>query len=295
MNTWRSFDEVLEILAGRPHGLTFILGGPDTGKTTLARRIAQLFLDNGLRVGLVDADVGQSTIGPPTTIGTMVTETSLPDLLRAHALYFVGSNNPVGHLMEVTVGSRRMVDSAFGDGAEAVIFDSSGLIKPPYGQVLKYQKLELLRPQFIVAIERDDELAPLLPWIINCRGTEVVRMRPVKEAHPVPAAARTRYRQEQYRRYFRHATVETFNRDDLCLYPPGFLTGKVDPVGLLVGLQDGDWDTVAIGIIEFLGPGKIGIYAPYPMGDRVRGLVAGSLKLSRAGVELERIKGRQFM
>src|SRR2546422_11318686 len=49
--------------------VTLILGTSDTGKTSLAARLAGALAARGDRVAVVDADVGQSGIGPPTTHG----------------------------------------------------------------------------------------------------------------------------------------------------------------------------------------------------------------------------------
>lgn len=201
--------------------VVFVLGGPDVGKTTLFKQIAQAFLDEGLRIGLIDSDIGQSTIGPPTTIGMVVAKGTLPDFSRPQCLYFVGSNNPVGHLMEVVAGSRHMVDEAIRAGVDKVIFDSSGLIQPPYGPVLKYNKLELLRPHHVVAIEKGDELAPILSWL-SCWDIEVSHTRPSEKARSRSTSERTKYRQEKYRQYFAGASRKEIDLAGLCLYPPQF-------------------------------------------------------------------------
>src|SRR3989442_7161458 len=49
--------------------VTLILGTSDTGKTSLTARLAGALAARGERVAVVDADVGQSEIGPPTTVG----------------------------------------------------------------------------------------------------------------------------------------------------------------------------------------------------------------------------------
>lgn len=294
MKDWYRWEEIPKVLLERPPGLVFLLGAADTGKTTLLKQIAASYLDAGFKVGLIDSDLGQSTIGPPTTIGMLTARGDLPDLFWSQALYFVGNNNPVGRLMEVVVGSRRMVDKAIADDAEAIIFDSSGLVGPPYGTALKYHKIDLLRPGFIVAIERTDELEPIVYRLSGCSDTKVLRTRPSAEARPVSTAERTRYRQMQYRRYFESATLRIFDLSELKLYPPGFLYGKVDPIGLLVGLQADDWNTVAVGIIKSLDEGTVSIYAPYPPDVDICGLIAGYIKLSEDGVELGWIRPRQL-
>lgn len=62
---WRAFiDEVLPQAR-----LLILVGAVDTGKTTLTTCLANRSLALGYKTAVVDADVGQSDIGPPTTVG----------------------------------------------------------------------------------------------------------------------------------------------------------------------------------------------------------------------------------
>ena len=49
--------------------VTLVIGVVDAGKTTLVTRLAAALASPGDLVGVVDADLGQSDIGPPTTVG----------------------------------------------------------------------------------------------------------------------------------------------------------------------------------------------------------------------------------
>src|SRR5918999_822328 len=49
--------------------VTMVIGEGDTGKTTLVTALANALVERGFRVAVLDADLGQSEIGPPTTIG----------------------------------------------------------------------------------------------------------------------------------------------------------------------------------------------------------------------------------
>lgn len=298
MNDRYGFNEVAEVILEKPKGLIFLLGGVDTGKTTLFKRLANSLLGAGVPVGLIDADVGQSTIGPPTAIGMIAlsgADIELPELFQAHALYFAGSTNPVSRLTQVIIGSRLMADGAARAGSQVILFDSSGLVQPPYGHILKYHKLELLRPRYVIALEKRDELAPIRSWLSGCRGIELLRVKAPAEARSMAASRRQTYRQEQYRAYFKDALSLTLSADELCLYPPGFLSGKIDATGLLVGLQGEGWGTEAIGIIESVSGGEVTVLSPWPVGKPVRGLLAGYIKLSRDGIELGHIPPRQFL
>jgi GTPase SAR1 family protein len=54
-------------------GRLLLLGAADTGKTTLLNALASR-LAKSQPVALVDADIGQSHIGPPTTVGWTLIE-----------------------------------------------------------------------------------------------------------------------------------------------------------------------------------------------------------------------------
>ena len=62
---WFDFLHVLE----EERGVAIILGATDTGKSTLAKFLVTNLCKRGLKMALVDADIGQSFLGPPTRPG----------------------------------------------------------------------------------------------------------------------------------------------------------------------------------------------------------------------------------
>ncbi|HEX5630611.1 MAG TPA: Clp1/GlmU family protein, partial [Acidimicrobiia bacterium] len=59
---------LLDDLARR-RGVVMLVGGPDTGKSTLARQLLTAAVAAGKTAAYVDADVDQTTVGPPTCVG----------------------------------------------------------------------------------------------------------------------------------------------------------------------------------------------------------------------------------
>ena len=84
-----------------------------------------------MSVGVVDADLGQSDIGPPTTVGLGRLCPPVERLADAEVLglYFVGSTSPQGHLLPTVLGTRMMTEKALRLGLDRVIVDTSGLVK----------------------------------------------------------------------------------------------------------------------------------------------------------------------
>src|SRR4030042_3482200 len=111
-------------------GISILLGATDTGKSTLANFLTFNLCKRGLKVALVDADIGQSFLGPPATIGFSVFKSD-PDwelLLSPPEIFFVGSTTPEGHFLIHLKGVKRMVEKAPSYGAEVVILDTTGFI-----------------------------------------------------------------------------------------------------------------------------------------------------------------------
>lgn len=43
-------------------------------------------------------------------------------------MWFLGATSPIGHLLEIVVGTKKMADKALNSGADVVIVNTSGLI-----------------------------------------------------------------------------------------------------------------------------------------------------------------------
>jgi len=94
--------------------ILFLLGGADVGKTYTATALANRFYERGLKVAVVDADVGQSDIGPPCCIGMGILERGIQKISEVplHSLYFVGNTSPNGCMRECVDGAAAAVRKA---------------------------------------------------------------------------------------------------------------------------------------------------------------------------------------
>jgi polynucleotide 5'-hydroxyl-kinase GRC3/NOL9 len=183
-----------------------LLGANDTGKSTLTLALANAAVARGLAVAVVDADVGQSEVGPPGTLSLARVRAPVESLtlLRPGAMAFVGSVTPVGHLLPVVVGTKRLAERALARGAELVLVDTSGLVDGEIGRALKLHKIDLLAPDRVLALERREELSPLLR-LLNGRTTRVERLPVAAGARPKPPGLRRARRQARLGHYLAEA------------------------------------------------------------------------------------------
>ena len=139
-------------------GVVFLLGAINTGKSTFAMDLLTKAKERGIAAALVDADIEQSTVGPPTTVGLKLIsgmeEIGRETLRAADALAFVGSLNPREHLLPLVMATAKLVDQAREAGCSLIVVDSTGFVAGVYGQTLKFFKMDALRPDFVVAFER---------------------------------------------------------------------------------------------------------------------------------------------
>jgi polynucleotide 5'-hydroxyl-kinase GRC3/NOL9 len=213
-------------LAGK--GLVVLLGATDTGKTTLALRLAHRALEAGLRVGVIDADVGQSEIGPPGTVGLALPDASAASASawRPSALAFVGSTTPVGRMLDVVVGARRLADEARRRGAELIVVDTSGLVSGAVALRLKLAKLEVLQPATVLALRRGRELDPVLRLVPAACHARLVSM-PVPEAvQPKLPGLRRARRAARFLQYLKEARLHEIDTRRVLTADGWLFTGR---------------------------------------------------------------------
>ncbi len=205
-----------ERVLGHP-GVVVLLGAPDSGKTTLGRILTEIWTTTGRTVGLVDGDIGQSSIGPPTTVGlTMFPPNTPPSpVCRPRSLYFVGSTSPPGHFLPLILGTQSLVQAAIAQGAEIVLVDTTGLILGAPAASLKWHKLQALRPQHVIALQCEGELEPILRLVEGLAGLEIHRVPVSSRVVHRTQAARRAFREARFREYFAQAKRHDLDWKDL--------------------------------------------------------------------------------
>jgi polynucleotide 5'-hydroxyl-kinase GRC3/NOL9 len=186
-------------------GLTLVLGGSGTGKSTLCQYLIYRAYVAGEPVALVDLDLGQSHLGPPGALGLGLFPPRFPgdQGLFPEGLYFVGQTSPIGALLPVTVGSRVLVDEARRKGVSRVVVNTSGLIHGPAAWHLKQAQVELLKPTLLLALAQEQELTPLLASLGP--GNKTLQLGVSSRAVLRGPEDRRQYRETRFRRYFDQA------------------------------------------------------------------------------------------
>ena len=284
-------DAIAELSAGP--GRVFIVGGVDSGKTTFADRLARAGLEKGHVVAIVDADLAQSTVGPPGTVGLkVVRDAAALDAEHFDALAFVGAMSPRNHFLPLVTGTAKLVMRAIEIGARLIIVDTSGLIDGVAGQVLKLTKAELCRPHHVVALARGGELEPITGVLERFLAVAAIEL-PV---HPGIAMRsvdeRADYREKRLAAFlgpeiYRWRVKPTVFMPTL---PPMFELQELE--GLLVGVDNGAGDCLGLGILEYR---EDALRLLTPVSEGVRALRLGSVRVTQDGKITERVDLRLML
>jgi polynucleotide 5'-hydroxyl-kinase GRC3/NOL9 len=215
-----------------------VLGPADVGKSSFCRSLLFEAARSGRSVALIDADVGQKTVGPPAAVTLSDATSYAQGELPLAGLAFAGTTSPAHAISPIVAGTRRLVMEA---RADLAIVNTSGLLAGP-GRRLKSGKLAAVAPDLLVALGRDPGLEAILK---EFRAVPTVRLSPSPCARKRTAAERRRARAEAFRRYFAGSAVWRLNVRSL-----GDRTQAYAAEGLLVGIADRCGRDIALGIVR---------------------------------------------
>lgn len=222
------WENAIRAIVDKP-GVTAVIGGVDTGKTTFTRQLANAGVRAGVPTAVVDADTGQSEIGPPAAISMAVVERPIESLreLKPRRMYFTGATSPAVNLLPSVVGVKRMTDDALARGARLVVVDTSGLVAGIIGRRLKLYKVDLLAPQHVVGIRKKErELDHILSPLEGIKRHTVHKLPASPEARAKPAEFRAARRRSQFYDYFHDADRHIVRLDDIVCWGTLFTTGR---------------------------------------------------------------------
>ena len=279
-------EKVREKLLEPQNQVIMVIGGPDTGKTTLIEDLMNLLFDK-FKVAVVDADVGQSHIGPPTTIAWGLLEGKFSGWRKipVRDMYFVGTTSPFGNLLPMLTGTKIICDIAK-QKAEKVIIDTTGMIKGGAGKVLKICKIDIVHPHLILALEKKDELEHIILAFKGMRTPLIFKVPVPSEVGQKPYIHRTGYRERKFRDYFKDSHRITLSREKIGLRNMRLESSLLD--NCLVSLRDREGRDLALGIIEEVDEKekKLIIFTPLNTDREIGGVIRGELRITREGKQL---------
>jgi polynucleotide 5'-hydroxyl-kinase GRC3/NOL9 len=162
ISMWRTLSEQVLTLAANKKAITTVMlvGDTDTGKSTLSIYLANMAIRNGLIPSIIDGDIGQGDLAPPTAIGAAVLSKQLVDLrdVNASQFEFIGGISPIGFESLIAKKLRSMLDRIRTSSlANICIVNTDGYVRNS-GLQYKAMIAEELQPDAVICLGENVEL-----------------------------------------------------------------------------------------------------------------------------------------
>lgn len=273
--------------------MIMLVGGPDTGKTSLAKLLLRDGLARARKVAFVDADIGTSTVGPPACVGLkwITSAHDFERLYEADELRFVGSTEPRGVILPHVVAAGALVDVAR-RSADFIILDTTGMVQGVVGQTLVYHLMEACSPALVVAMQRGAEMEPTIGMLQRFLAARVAKAGPLADLSPLGPVEKRAARIAAFAAALTPPLARWRVSPNVFAptLPEGFDLEKL--AGMLVGIQDGTGRCLGLGVLE---------YEDYVLrvathhGEPMEGLRLGSMRIDASTFETTRVRLRQLI
>lgn len=257
--------------------IIYILGKSGTGKSEISRRLLTGLIKSQ-KTAFIEADPGQSSMGPPGTIGLRLFGQADEAFLR-----FIGDVNPVGNLLQTAVGIQRFLTRAIASGADKIVINSSGLVMSPSGHEFQFNLIDLIRPDLVIMCQEQGELEPL--WQNFGRwGIRTLQCPLKKRVRKKTDVQRREYREKKLQRYFRQAWLFRFPADSIGFH--GTVPKRSKPAdweNRLIGFCDKENDLIKMGILRAFHPeeNQLIVYAPTFEQTSVASIHVGTMRFNQ--------------
>jgi polynucleotide 5'-hydroxyl-kinase GRC3/NOL9 len=280
----RSWQAAAEALQEMRVGKIVVVGAADMGKSTLCTFLANELLRHGTNLRLVDADIGQADIGPPTTIASALPNgymTSLADL-DPEFMLFIGHTTP-SYVERLLIDRVKRLMNV--DHARLTLINTDGWVLDPEAILYKINLIGAVAPDLVLAIAAGSELQPIL----SGSGVRSLNVEAPESILSRSRADRREIRTAGYRRYLEGATTRTINREHIKVTLPGqsrYFRGRalLEFQNIVVGLLDSNGHLQQIGVLLDFGEKSLRVFSR--PANNVHEIELGYVKLSTEGEEL---------
>jgi polynucleotide 5'-kinase involved in rRNA processing len=252
-----------------------VLGAVDAGKSSLCTYLSNIFFREVGEAYILDLDLGQSDLGPPTTLGLGMLRGFVKSLSEASllALYFIGSTAPHRAMSKVFRGVVKLTSRS----TTPLIVNTDGWISDELAVSYKFRLMDLIGPKAVVAL--GEEVYELLT---------TSKVTAFKAQPPIHVLKRSREdrrlsRERRFYEFLKNGRIRVFNLKSLTYEG---LRDERESMNSLVGLLNSEEWLLGIGVLKGLNlkKGYVKVYTNF--GGKVYSIVEGNVKLDEAGREI---------
>lgn len=211
-------------------GLIVILGGMDSGKTTVTTMLANKASLMNMKVGVIDADPGQNDIGPPASIscsillGSRITHLSQLSPIRQ---VFLGYTSLEGNWQRAVEAIRKLVDYLRNaEKADVILVNTDGWVDGEEAVKYKLTLVKALEPTHVIVMRKGGEVDEIIK---GASGLNVIVLNAPPILRVRNRSDRKVHRDMGYGRYLSPSRDVTFNMSEVPIVNMPISPSPLDP------------------------------------------------------------------
>lgn len=203
-------DAAKELLSLAKPITVLVVGDADSGKSSFCTFLVNAAVKENLKTCIIDADLGQSDVGPPSTMGFNYIAEPVKDLFEIHSkeAFFVGSTSPSGAISKVIEGLLYLKTIVMDGGVDFLVINTDGWIEGEEVSSHKVRLAEEVVSSAVVGMQKENELTPILDAL---DGVKVITIDSPQLIQPRNRAKRKLLRELSYKKYLKGAKIQSFS------------------------------------------------------------------------------------
>jgi polynucleotide 5'-hydroxyl-kinase GRC3/NOL9 len=187
-----------------------VIGGVDSGKTSFCTFLVNAAVKEKLKTAIIDADLGQSDIGPPSSVGFNFVAKPIKDLFEINAqdAFFVGSASPSGAISKIIDGLDFLKAKVLDQAPDFVIINTDGWVEGEEASAYKVRLAKVGGSNAVVGLQQKNELNPILEALQEIKVFTIASPQLVK---PRDREKRKLLRELSYKKYLKEAKMQSFS------------------------------------------------------------------------------------
>jgi polynucleotide 5'-hydroxyl-kinase GRC3/NOL9 len=247
-SSWNKLVDAILGLQKRPT-VVMILGTADSGKSSLCTYILNKIVIGKCKTAVLDGDLVQSDIGPSATVGYALATKPATDLydLKLKNAFFVGVTSPIMEAPKAIEGLVAMKAEILQQQVDFVLVNTDGWVSGDDAINYKTTLTGALKPDFIVGVQVQDELVPLIASL----DTQVAVVESSSALNPRTTEKRKSLREMTYARYLKNSKLQCYPKSQVIIEPRSAIPKKQEPEkGIIVGLCGRGSKFLGIGVLR---------------------------------------------
>lgn len=204
-------DSIQELLGSQSAPISaIVLGAVDSGKSSFCTYMTNRLVGEKKKVMILDGDLGQSDVGPPSTIAFASVAKPITDLfnLQAKNAFFIGETTAGNATDKMVQGLASLKKEALSGNPDVLIINTDGWVEGECAVSYKLRLVEELNPDIIFFVQQKDELAQIFASIPKTRKIIVESPPAIK---PRDREKRRGLRELGYKKYLRNPRIQSLS------------------------------------------------------------------------------------